>query len=178
MYWGGARTSGSLTNGRVPSRDPFAPPTLQFLAKIEQERIETGPFPITLSSGGMITTGEQNPSSEAFERADMAAARHINQAALPADDARLTIEALSTPQKLASELTSNLRSDLFRPRQPHWRVDRNIDLPNGLSGNLEVTFDARMDAAGQLMEHCERRIVSSIGGSSQTSSEMWELARI
>lgn len=100
MYWGGARTSGSLTNGRVPSRDPFAPPTLQFLAKIEQERIETGLFPITLSSGGMTTTGEQKPSSEAFERADMAAARHINQAALPADDARLTIEALSTPQKI------------------------------------------------------------------------------
>lgn len=154
------------------------PPSLQFLAKIEQERIETGLFPITLSSGGMITTGEQNPSSEAFERAVMAAARHINQAALAADDARLTIEALSALQKSASELTSNLPSDLFRPRQPHWRVDRNIDLPNGLSGNVEVTFDARMDAAGQLMEHCERRIVSSIGGSSRTSSEMWELARI
>lgn len=168
---------GFTLSGQQTSVEVDTPPTLEFLAQIEQERIETGLFPITLSSGGMITTGRQGPTSEAFDRAVMAAARHINRSELSADNARLTVEALSALQKSAGELTRKLPGDLFRPRQPHWRVDRNIELPNGLSGNVEVTFDARMDAAGQLMEECERRIVSSIGGSSRTSSEMWELVR-
>ncbi len=150
---------------------------LEFLAKLKKERIETGLFPIELSAVGMIVTGQQWPTSEAFDRAIKDAAQHIGRYELPADYERLTIDALFALQKSGAELTSNLPSDLFCPRQPHWRIDRNVDLPNGLWGSVEVNFSARIDAAGQSMKRCERRIVTSIGGSNRTSSEMWELAR-
>lgn len=179
---------GFTLSGQQTSVEVETPPTLGFLAQLEEKRIEAGLFPMALSPGGMIVTGDQAPDSEMpdsempdsemFDRAILAAARHIDHAGLPADDARQAIEALSALQKSAANLTSKVPRDLFRPLRPHWQVDRNIDLPNGRSGGIAVIFDARMDAAGQLMEQYERRVVSSIGSSSRTSSELWELARI
>ena len=169
---GGFSLSGQQTSVEVET-----PQSLEFLAQLEKERVEAGLFPMALSPGGMIMAGEQRVASEIFDHAVAAAARQIDGAGLSPDDTRMTAQALSDLQKSAAELTSKVPHDLFRPDQPHWRINRNFDLPNGLSGSVAVTFDARMDAAGQLLEQCERRVISSIGSSSRTSSELWELAR-
>jgi len=181
---------GFTLSGQQTSIQVETPPSLKFLAQMEEQRAETGLFPMDLSAGGMIAAGVPRPNSEMFDRAVSAVARQIDRGGqidgggqidrggLSADDTRLTAEALSALQKSAAELTSKLPRDLFHPVQPHWQIDRSIVLPGGLSGSVTVTFDARMDATRQLMEHSERRIVSSIGGTSRTSTERWELARM
>ena len=169
--------AGFSLNGRQIAVEVEAPPALEFLGQLEKKRQESSLFPLALSPNGMIAADGQKPDSELFDLAIAGAAQRISQSALSADSARLTGESLAALQKSATDLISRLPLDLFRPGQLHWQDNRTVALPQGLTGTVSITFDSRLDAVGQLMEQSERRIVSSIGGSSRTSSEIWQLAR-
>ncbi|MDZ4308510.1 hypothetical protein [Allopontixanthobacter sp.] len=166
----------SLT-GRQISVDVDVPPRLQALAQMEQSREETGLFPMILSPDGVITGGEENPDSTWFDRAVGKAAEQIEGARMPEAETERIMAALSALQSSATGPTGKVPRDLFRPQPLQWQVNRDVELPGGLSGTIAVLFDARMDAAGQLMAQSERRILSAVGGSSRTSSEIWALGR-
>lgn len=171
-----AMTDGFSLGGQQTSVEVQTPPALEFLAEMEKKRLETGLLPILLTNAGTIAIGEPTSPSDDFDRAVKAVARQIDLSQLAPDDARNARQTLSALHKSAAQLTSMVPHDLFRPAQTHWQMERTVDLPNGMSGSVAVTFSARMDATGQLMERCERRIVSSIGPSSRTSTDAWELA--
>lgn len=178
-----ARTAGGfMVSGQQTSVTVETPPSLEFLAELERNRLETGLLPMALGPDGMIAGGEPETSSAFYDRAVAQAAARINRSGFSGDAAHRVRDALSALQKSLAEWGGKVPRDLFRPQQLHWQVLRGVDLPGGpgdnLAGQIAVTFDARMDAAGQLMEQRERRVVSTLGGSSQTSSEEWWLAPI
>ncbi|MXP44493.1 hypothetical protein [Allopontixanthobacter sediminis] len=168
---------GFSVNGSQISVEVDAPPTLLALAQMEQSREEIGLFPMVLSTDGTVIGGEESPGSIWFDRAVSETAEQIEAARIPGTEAEKVLGALSALHRSATGLTGKVPRDLFRPRSLEWQLDRTMDLPGGLSGTIAVLFNARLDAAGGLMERCERQIVSTIGGSSRTSSEIWNLAR-
>lgn len=172
--------TGFSVSGQQVSVEVEAPPALEFLAQLEEQRQETSLFPLMLSSAGMISSDGPETASDGDDAAllDLAiaeAAGRIEHSKASADAGGTARAFLSALQGSSTRLTSKVPRDLFRPQQSYWQNERTIELPQGLKGTVSVTFDARMNAAGELMERAERRVVSSIGGSSRTSSEVWEL---
>ncbi len=150
---------------------------LETLARLEKSRLETGLFPMSVLPDGTIAAGEQNPDAVWFDRAVGEAARQIESAMMPASEEEKVMDALATLHRSATGLAGKVPRDLFRPQPLHWRTDRDVALPGGLSGTISVSLAARMGPSGQLTERSERQIVSTIGDSRRTSSETWSLER-
>lgn len=168
---------GFSVSGRQTAVEVEAPPVLEALRQLEKQRKETNLFPLMLLPSGLIAAGGQEADAELFDLAVAEAAKLINRSALSAGDASVTGKSLAVLQKSVAVLLSRVPHDLFRPGQSHWQDDREVVLPQGQTGTVSVMFNAQMNASGQLMEQSERRIVSTIGTSSRTSSETWELTR-
>jgi hypothetical protein len=166
--------------GQQVSIDVKAPPTLEFLAQLEEQRQETNLFPLTLSAAGMIASNSNlavidMANVELVQRAIAGAEERIESIELNGDAEGLGQKFLSSLQGSGAELASKVPSDLFHPQQSDWQNEREIDLPQGLTGTVLVIFEAKMNAAGECMERVERRVISSVGESMRSSSEIWEL---
>ena len=166
--------------GQQVAVDVKAPPALEFLAKLEEQREETNLLPLTLSAAGMITANSNlavidMANDELVQRAITGAAERIEGIELGPNAEGLDQKFLSSLQGSGAELASKVPRDLFHPQQSYWQDEHEIDLPQGLTGTVLVIFEARMNAAGDCMERVERRVISSVGKSMRTSSEIWEL---
>lgn len=171
----GRALDGYTVTGDQLSVEVQAPPTLQFLARIEKDREEAGLFPLSVTLNGMIADSSEPSEQPSFDLAIERTVERINKSDLSADKVRMSRQALSELQKTAAEFTTRVPRDLFRPQQLHWREDRKVNLPRGQTGPISVVFDARRNAATELMERTERQVISPLAGSSRTSSEIWEL---
>jgi hypothetical protein len=130
-----------------------ATPALEFLAQLEEQRQETNLFPLTLSAAGMIAANSNLAvidlaNVELVQRAITRAAERIESIELSADAVGLGHRFLSSLQGSGAELASKVPRDLFHPRQSYWQNEREIDLPQGLTGTVLVIFEAQMNAAG------------------------------
>lgn len=72
-------------------------------------------------------------------------------------------------------MTSLLPGDLFAPRDPASKVQRELALPGGGAGTIEVSFTAQADPATGLMRAARREIVTAIGDDRRLTREDWSL---
>jgi len=170
-----SKPSGFTVTGRQISVDVIAPTALEFLAKIERQKIEDGLFPMKLGPEGLILSDQNEPDPVLIDRAATLALARINATQLGSHDGKDARQFLTTLQQSAAQLISKLPRDLFRPRQTNWQHERDITLPGGQIGKVSVLFSAQMDAAGGIMQHAQRSIITSIGNASRTSDETWTL---
>lgn len=168
---GGVRVTGAETSARVE-----APSALAALARIEEQRRTQALFPILLSAAGLIIAH----GAAAVAQADLAAAADEAErliARLPGGEARQ--ESMRRYLAMALEQGAGqfetLPADLFFPSGTPLRRVENVALPDGSSGQFELTWEARAAAQGGMLAQGERQVVTRIAGRERRSREVWSL---
>lgn len=160
----GFRLTGSQRTARVT-----APENLASLARLEEQRVETGIFPLVLNANGHILEGAgTDPSEEVRLALENVQRRFAGRGA----EAGELIEAL---QATSAQLTATLPFDLFCPNHPSRTESQQITLPWGDSGEVTTRFEAERDPQTGLMRNASREVVTRLGGEQRRSLESWAL---
>lgn len=163
---------GPAVTGFQTACEVHAPPALAALAEIEKRRTVTGFLPLVLDSEGRIVGAPAGQAAE-LEAVMAAAVKAMAGAAGPGDKAFLA--ALG---RTSAEAVSQVPADLFFPAPAPRRFSRDLALPEGGSGTLEVAFEARTDPASGLLLASTREVVTSAAGLRRRASESWSLSAI
>lgn len=170
-----ARPGGWTVNGEQLSATVDAPPRIAALAELERRRVETGLFPLTLDPAGQITG---SPEARPMAELDQAVAIVQGQikAADFAPDERAELEAfVRAVHEAGAKMSSQFPADLFAPRDDSVHAERELDLPGGGSGTIEISFTAVTDPATRLMLEARREIVTAIADDRRLTREDWTL---
>ena len=167
---GGWRVDGDLL-----SVDVDAPPKLAALASMERDRTADESFPVTLDANGLIVFTSIRDSGVDMDRVSRAALKIIRDSGASdkvLQDTRLFLAQLD---QAAIALISQFPQDLFFPAAEPFSERRMMDLPNGLVGEMEMIYSAKVHAENGLLDKSERRVVTRIGDETTHSAERWEL---
>ena len=167
----GVRIVGQQLDARVD-----APPSLAPLARIEESRSTDEMWPILLSDTGLILAAGNSLQQEDVNAAVRAAEQMIAARDIPASLKAAQLEYLPRLQQAGASLLETLPADLFYPKLGPQQTARAIDLPDGLTGEFVVSYDARACDAGGWLERAVRRVVTRIGDSERHALEEWLLA--
>lgn len=171
-----ARPGGWTVNGEQVGVTVDAPARIAALAAIERRRIETGLFPLTLDRAGTIDGGPEKRPVEELEQA-VAIVRGQIAAAGFAPDEREELEAfVRAVHDAGAKMSSEFPADLFAPREGAVHAERELALPGGGAGTIEVSFTAVTDPATRLMREARREIVTAIADDRRLTREDWTLA--
>ena len=166
----GWTVTGAQVGVKVDAPDWVAP-----LAALERQRIETGLFPLALDRAGMILDGPDARPARELDRAIAIVRGRIAKAAIAADE-REEIEAfIRAVHEAGTAMTSEFPGDLFAPRDDAVRAERELALPGGGAGTIEVSFTAVTDPATGLMREARREIVTRIDTDRRLTREDWSL---
>ena len=166
----GCRISGEQSDVTVTAPAALAP-----FAQLEEQRVETGLFPILIGRDGLIDPAPTPPMNQQLDRAIAIATRRFRKAALPLSDARRGVAFLSALERSVAEHISQVPRDLFFPRDATRTHDRAVHLPDGTQGHVLVDFKAATFGETRLLKHAARTITTSIGTDARTSHEEWSL---
>jgi hypothetical protein len=153
-----------------------APARIAALAALERQRIETGLFPIALDRAGMIVGGPVARPVEELEQAVAIVRRQIEAAGFAADERKEFETFVSAVHDTGARMTSEFPGDLFAPREGAVHAERELALPGGGAGTIEVSFTATTDPATGLMREARREIVTTIADDRRLTREDWTLA--
>jgi hypothetical protein len=164
---------GYLLEGAQLSARVDGPSSLASLAALEEQRVESGLFPLELDAAGQIIDGSGVMSGSEVERAiQFVRERFPEEAGKERNEAVDFVEALhSTGTRLTAELPADLFAPVERTRTDH----REITLPWGDRGEVSTRFEAERDPQTQLMRYANREIMTRLGDDTRRSFEGWEL---
>lgn len=169
--------SGFRVEGHQVSVDIQAPANLREYFQLEEERVESGVFPLMLDWAGQIIDGESSLLSPQVEQALAAMNRQLQSsthAPRGADELTLMIDSL---HQAGTALTSQLPRDLFAPVEAFRQQAREIALPWGEAGAVSTAFRAKSDPETGLMREAQRDVVTRLSGQERRMQEFWHLAR-
>lgn len=161
---GGFRVDGQQVAARVD-----APASLAQLARLEEQRVEQGIFPLVLDTNGFILEGRAAPGGIAIAQAIAEVQRRFEERGAEVQE---LLDALSAS---GASITAYLPLDLFAPLASQSEQRQAITLPWGMAGEVCVRFNAARDDASGLMRLATREVVTSLEGSERRSTERWEL---
>jgi hypothetical protein len=153
-----------------------APARIAALAALERQRIETGLFPLALDRAGMIVGGPDAPPVVELEQAVAIVRRQIEAAGFAADERKELEAFVRAVHDAGAKMTSEFPGDLFAPREQAVRAERELALPGGGAGTIEVSFTAVTDPTTGLMAEARREIVTAIADDRRLTREDWTLA--
>lgn len=165
----GFRVDGTLIDATVD-----APPFLARLAELERQRPDTGVFPALLDGAGMIRSGNAAPLDPQTRRRAMASARAVIA------DAPAPVEARRETGSLLNQVANGGSGAgwpvfLFNPG-PTERVERRqLAMPDGGQGEVEVRVRVEGLQPGGLPQRLERVVITRLAGSERTSREVWTI---
>lgn len=152
-----------------------APRQLAPLVELELNRSTDGMFPILLTPVGQIAATGSSESAEdvaaAVRTAESMIARQVNSPSQRVIASR----ALSQLQMAGGSLFDNMPPDLFFPRGQAVQNIQPVSLPDGLTGQFELNYDARPISAGTWLKQARRTVVTRLGDSSRSALEEWSL---
>lgn len=162
--------AGWEVEGALVASEIDAPAPLAALAAIERARPDDGLFPIRLDAAGRIVAREDSAGQgrAAVEQALKAA----GQAPGSADPGFLARIA----QASAAGGITRWPETLFLPAAGHSEDAREIVLPDGSAGRVEVTLDQAAGADATLMARAERTVTTDLGGVRRVARETWTIA--
>jgi hypothetical protein len=165
----GYRVDGRLLEARVD-----APAALSALAAIERGRPDSGQFPFALDARGLIASGARPEDAGASRLAGAAAQVAVTSSSL-ADSDRSQAEALIN--QLLSRRTApgaQWPSDLFHPAPGLHSQTSRFALPDGQSGSVTTTVDARQREGEATIE---RTVITETGGNQRVTRETYSVTR-
>jgi hypothetical protein len=152
-----------------------APARIAALAALERQRVETGLFPIALDRAGTIVGGPDARPVMGLEQAVAIVRRQIEAAGFAADERKEFEAFVRAVHDAGAKMTSEFPDDLFAPRKDAVRAERELALPGGGAGTIEVSFTATTDPATRLMREARREIVTAIAEDRRLTREDWTL---
>ncbi|MFA6218766.1 MAG: hypothetical protein WC692_03195 [Erythrobacter sp.] len=165
---------GAIVEGRQAGARVDAPPQLATLARMEEQRVDDGPFPALLDPSGRISGQGQVPAADLSRAIDEAAAILVakgHRGEGLAEGRRF----LSRLADAAGAAIAQIPEDLFFPARHESGFSRTLDLPGGLQGTVEVTIETRTDPVTGLLERSSRSAVTHIGNEARRNRELWTL---
>ena len=168
-------SEGFRIDGSQVAAEVQMPESLSQLAKIERERREENLFPIQLDSSGQIRGGPEYKPAEHIDRAVAVVEQRVSGGNFDEEDRQAISGMLQAAHRQGESLVSALPGDLFSPSAASKRDVRDIPLPGGTTGSLEVLFEARVDPKTGLLQQAERRIVTRLSDSERVTSETWAI---
>ncbi len=171
--------AGIVITGHHVSARVSAPQALEAMARIERRRSTQRLFPITLDAVGRIMDAGPFTLHSDIALAAQAASRlwPSNDAARP-NPFELLRQIPQGPNLSQTGMGDHLPPDLFFPFDRDQRTLRKLDFPDGLSGEIELWNRAKSQADQPWLEHWERTVTTSFGGSRRKSSEIWSLSSL
>lgn len=162
-------------DGELVGTDVSAPSDLAALAEIERNRPDRGLFPAMLGPDGMIRgqlAGVTDPNTRriAFDSAKAMIAK-----------APISRESKAESSQYLGEIAKPSTGTawprfLFNPGQAEHREAREVALPDGSTGQIEVRVRAEGLMPGGLARRVERTITTRLAGTERTTREVWTLA--
>ena len=169
------QSRGIAISGEQVSVTVEAPEKLAPITKIEKERSTAGLFPILLEPGGMIVAAGKNTTQSSFKAAVSAAEAMLAKLGGGKDAATTHARYLAELQLAGTSLLDVMPGDLFYPSTKSIRDVRRIALPDGGSGEFEVSWEAKAKPGSGLLETARREVITRIAASERRSSEEWAL---
>lgn len=164
-----AAMGGYLVDGAQVSARVDAPANLASLARLEEQRVESGIFPLALDQQGLIVDGADAPINQQLV---IALAEVRQQFAASGGEVRELLDAL---EHSGARLLAYLPQDLFAPVQSEFEQHQAITLPWGQTGEVRVRFAATRSPDTRLMRLATREVVTTLEGEERRSAERWEL---
>lgn len=172
-----SQEGGFLVAGRQAGVTVDAPPSLAFLAQLEQDRIEEGMFPIMLDQTGVMAFAPAGQADEVVAQA----VDQVRQL-LTVDRARDTAgkeqgnRFLDTLQQAGQAALAAWPPTLFAPGTQDHTDERTVDLPDGTLGVVRVRTVALSDPRTGLLERFERQVETRFGGDRRVGVEAFFLS--
>ena len=167
-------------DGFVLTGTPFAvsvdvPPVLAQLGELERRRSDSGPFPISIDSQGLIQTPASGATADASTRQD---AKHtatglIQGTVAPTETKRDAVELLGS--MAADPRSSPWPTDLFVAHDGERRLQRSVALADGSLGEIEVLLRVGKWLPCGIPALFERIITTKLAGTRRVSREVWSL---
>jgi hypothetical protein len=155
-----------------------APARIAALAELERRRVETGLFPLALDRAGLIVGGPELRPAKELDEAVAIVRRELGKKALAADDRRELEAFIRAVHDAGIKMTAQFPGDLFAPRDDTRHAERELALPGGAEGVIEVSFTAATDPATGLMREARREIVTAIADDRRLTREDWSLVAL
>jgi len=154
-----------------------APPALEALARIEEQRVETGLFPMLLDEGGHIATGPEDGSIAPIpQEAVSSALDYARQRAPGPDPAAASRRFLADLSQHGDRWLTLWPSDLFFPVPRDRTARKDMTLPDGTQGVVSMRESASVRDASGLLERYLREATTSTATMTRKGSESWTLA--
>jgi hypothetical protein len=171
----GAAVGGWTITGEQVDVAVEAPERIAALAAIERQRKETGLFPLTLDRSGMIVGAPDAPRTKEVDQALALVRSELAKRNLAADERREYERFVRAVHDAGAKMSSALPADLFAPRERTTHAQRELALPGGGAGTIEISFTAEVDPATGVMRQARRDIVTAIADDRRLTREDWSL---
>lgn len=166
---------GMAVAGEQISASVEAPPQLELLAKIEEERSTEGMFPILLGPDGTIMAAGQNTSRSSFDAAVETAQSLLQKGGFGEQRVQQQGAYMAQLQEAGSSILDQLPGDLFYPSSKPFHETKAVALPDGTKGAFELKWIASTQEGTRLLRTARREVITRIGQSERQSSEEWSL---
>ncbi|MFZ9394639.1 MAG: hypothetical protein ACO25F_01090 [Erythrobacter sp.] len=166
---------GALISGRQLRADVEAPARVAAIADIERQRVTDGKFPIRLNASGLIIATGNATSEQDVAAAVRAAQEIIARQAASASEAARANQFLAQLQRAGSTMLDSMPRDLFFPNARTSHELRPVNLPDGSTGEFELTYHAAPAEGAAWLAQAERRVTTRLAGSERHSSETWRM---
>lgn len=166
----GWRVDGVLVDVKVE-----APPLLDQLAAIERNRPDPEMFPFRLDASGRIVPRPAQQDGRARTRA-AAVAEMMLANAIQAPAQRGEASAMLMQVSAAAGTGTVWPADLFNPATADSRELRDIALPDGTRGTVEIALAVSGRTPGHLPTRVERVVTTRLSGTERVSREIWTMA--
>jgi hypothetical protein len=155
-----------------------APASLAPLASIEEARSTADMWPILLTGSGLIVSAGTGSRDEDVAKAVRVAQGMIAARSNPASSEEAQKQFFADLQRSGSSLLDRLPDDLFFPTVGPLHAVRAVDLPDGLKGEFEISYEATAVPGKGWLDRAVRQVTTRLGSSVQTAREEWVLAKI
>jgi hypothetical protein len=152
-----------------------APERIAALAAMERRRKETGLFPVVLDREGLIVREGTAGRAQELDQAIAVVREALARRNLAADEQRAYDGFVRAVHDAGAKMSSTFPGDLFAPRDTAGHTVREVALPGGGSGTIEIAFTATVDPATGVMRRARRDIVTAIGDDRRLTREDWSL---
>lgn len=178
LVWFRREADGWQIDGELRDVAVEVPPLLEQFAEIERNRVEPGFFPIMLDSAGKVKTRLGPPIGDASRTRAVALGEMMIAGALVSTNARNQATTMLTQVVMAGNGGTAWPVDIFNPAHPDTLETRDIALPDGSRGSINIAMRSEGQIHGSLPTRVERTVHTDLGGTTRTSREIWTFERV
>lgn len=178
LVWFRPEADGWRIEGELREVIVEVPPALEQFAGLERNRTEPGFFPILLDAAGRLKPRREPPIGDGTRARAAAIGEMMIAGAITAPGPRNQANAMLTQVVMAGNGGTAWPEDLFNPQRAEMTETRDIALPDGNRGRIEIVVRATGLGPGKLPGRVERSVVTDLGTNRRTSREIWTFERV